>query len=184
MKRCIVCQEEKPDEEFSRSRSDCRACHRARARELNPRINAISRIAYKRVGGVKDFYALPTDLRRRVRQAATEIYEARIDIAQVFGPADAAFRRKHRKGFVYGVTHPAFPSWVKVGMTTDPERRLGDYQTGAPHRDYDMPVSAFFEDRFEAERRVHEYLEANYHRQGEWFRAPLEAVENALAFAA
>ena len=43
---------------------------------------------------------------------------------------------KEFKKYVYLNTNPAWPDWTKVGITCDPKRRLGDYQTSSPHRDF------------------------------------------------
>ena len=52
-------------------------------------------------------------------------------------------RRKGRKkrvnvdaGYVYVITNPAWPEWVKVGSTVSLEERLSNYQTSDPTRSY------------------------------------------------
>lgn len=37
-------------------------------------------------------------------------------------------------GFIYAVQAPENPNYVKIGVSTDPARRLKSLQTGNPHR--------------------------------------------------
>ena len=43
---------------------------------------------------------------------------------------------KQVKGYVYAITNPAWPGWVKVGMAVDSNDRLNSYQTSSPFRDF------------------------------------------------
>lgn len=83
-------------------------------------------------------------------------------------------------GFIYAVVNPAWPEWVKVGMTTDPVRRLNDYQTSSPFRDYQMVAFKEVEDRRAAEAELHAELEAFGRREGEWFEVPVDFVVSRL----
>jgi len=42
------------------------------------------------------------------------------------------------KTFIYVLTHPFFPEWVKIGRTTNPEQRLTQYQICCPFRLFKM----------------------------------------------
>ncbi len=76
-----------------------------------------------------------------------------------------------RKGQVYVIRNPAFPSWCKVGMAVDAEDRLKQYQTSSPYRDYVLVAAWDVEDRRESEKQAHALLEKHYERHGEWFVA-------------
>jgi hypothetical protein len=85
---------------------------------------------------------------------------------------------KVKEGYVYAVTNPAWPNWVKVGMALDADDRCRGYQTSSPYRDYEVKVSVFFEDRSKAEQQVHKLLsEVAAERRGEWFKIdPITAI--------
>lgn len=98
-------------------------------------------------------------------------------------------------GFVYLVVHPRFPGWIKVGSTTNPERRLRGYQTGDPERSYRMLATVPTPDRLTTEWLAHTRLTSlGYLRRGEWFevgpsvalrtiqRAAAETEDNPLRF--
>lgn len=73
-------------------------------------------------------------------------------------------------GFVYLITHPNFPGWIKIGSTTNLARRLGSYNTGDPLRRYRLEFAADTLDRRHAEWLAHEELRRRgYDKQGEWF---------------
>ncbi len=71
------------------------------------------------------------------------------------------------EGFVYVISNPAWPGLYKVGMTTNPKRRLAQYQTYSPHRDYKLEWFGFFFDRREGEKLLLSKLENHTH---EWVK--------------
>ena len=82
-------------------------------------------------------------------------------------------------GQVYAMTNPAWPGWVKIGMTVNIDDRIECYQTGAPERDYQMFAHVSVEDRRGAETRAHSMAEEKVgavNRNHEWFR-----IENSDA---
>ena len=86
------------------------------------------------------------------------------------------------EGFVYGITNSAFPGWVKVGKAYDADARLQNYQTGDPHRGYQMPIKQKVADRNTAEKQAHSKLKAitNYWN-GEWFHLSITDVEKIIS---
>ena len=76
-----------------------------------------------------------------------------------------------KPGYVYGVTNPAWPGWVKVGMAVDAQDRVNSYQTSSPLRDYELLCSFKSDDKSADERKAHLLLqkEASEFR-GEWFK--------------
>jgi hypothetical protein len=76
-----------------------------------------------------------------------------------------------KHGFVYVISNPAWSSWVKVGHSRDPERRLSSYNTGCPERDYTLDGYIYFEKRLDAEQKIHQALkEDGFLNKGEWFK--------------
>ena len=78
---------------------------------------------------------------------------------------------KVKEGYVYMVTNPAFPGWIKVGTAVNTRDRLSGYQTSDPHRGYKMVFAISVADRFPAERDAHFKLTSlSAETRGEWFR--------------
>ena len=59
-----------------------------------------------------------------------------------------------RGGFVYLLVNRAWPGQVKVGRTTSPEKRLSQYQTASPLRDFEFAACVWFPDHIAAEREM------------------------------
>tara|TARA_X000001382_G_scaffold44584_2_gene30138 strand:- start:432 stop:926 length:495 start_codon:yes stop_codon:yes gene_type:complete len=88
---------------------------------------------------------------------------------------DAAFTSlqkdvKVKEGYVYAISNPAWPDWIKIGMAIDAEDRLNGYQTSSPMRDYKLIHSVSSQDRGKAERVAHKAAALCGERQGEWFK--------------
>ena len=83
-----------------------------------------------------------------------------------------------KPGYVYAVTNPAWPGWVKVGMAVDSQDRLNSYQTGSPLRDYELLCDFKSEDKTADERKAHMLLRAVASEfRGEWFK-----VDTSVAY--
>jgi len=90
---------------------------------------------------------------------------------------DAAFSALQKdvqvkEGYVYVITNPAWPDWVKIGMAIDAEDRLNGYQTSSPMRDYELVHAIQTPDRARAERVAHKAAAMCGERKGEWFKIP------------
>ena len=88
-----------------------------------------------------------------------------------------------KEGYVYVITNPAWPNWVKIGMAVDAEDRLNGYQTSSPMRDYKLEYSVKSNDRRKAEKKAHKMaLKKCDDAHGEWFkmsvREALELLDN------
>jgi len=88
---------------------------------------------------------------------------------------DAAFSalekdKKVKEGYVYVITNPAWPEWVKIGMAIDAEDRLNGYQTSSPMRDYELVHAISTPDRARAERVAHKAAAMCGERKSEWFK--------------
>ena len=75
-----------------------------------------------------------------------------------------------KEGYVYVITNPAWPDWVKIGMAIDAEDRLNGYQTSSPMRDYELVHAISTPDRARAERVAHKAAAMCGERKGEWFK--------------
>jgi len=83
---------------------------------------------------------------------------------------------KEDQGFVYVLTHPAFPGSVKVGRTNSPRQRLSTYNTGCPGRRYKFAAVVPVHDAASAESAAAELLRGHA-LLGEWFQLhPTDAV--------
>jgi len=80
-----------------------------------------------------------------------------------------------KEGFVYLMTNPCFPGWIKAGMTIDYELRLGTYNTSDPLSRYEYAELVWTPDRRDAERQLLTALERiAAETRGEWFRMQLQ----------
>ena len=99
--------------------------------------------------------------------------------------SDAAFDGTYKlesikEGYVYAITNPAWPEWVKIGMAIDAEDRLNGYQTSSPMRDYQLVHAIATPDRARAERVAHKAAALCGERQGEWFKIANEEAVTIL----
>jgi hypothetical protein len=79
---------------------------------------------------------------------------------------------KFDEGFVYLLDNPAFPGWVKVGMTIDYESRLKVYNiTNDPHQLFKFIKIRWVENRRNCESETLKLFEENADSfRGEWFK--------------
>lgn len=78
-------------------------------------------------------------------------------------------------GYLYCVSHPAFPGYSKIGRTTSPSRRLRAYNTGCPTNSYRLDWSLPTPDCLLTELIAHHKLDG-YRATGEWFSLnPIDA---------
>ena len=81
---------------------------------------------------------------------------------------------------VYVITNESFDGWVKVGKTTDINKRLTSYKTGAPTEYVVEFITELYDDR-----PVHHILQdAGHERASEWFRCDVETAIAAVKQAA
>ena len=86
------------------------------------------------------------------------------------------------EGEVYVVTNDAWPGWVKIGMTIDIEKRLENFQTGSPLRDYTLHYAASFDVKRKAEAEAHRIAGTIAEEQkNEWFKMDIESAINTIS---
>ncbi len=99
---------------------------------------------------------------------------------------DAAFEGTYKpdsikEGYVYVITNPAWPEWVKIGMAIDADDRCNGYQTGSPFRDYVLEHVMVTNNRRAAETQAHTAAAKIAEEQrGEWFKLSVEEAKNIL----
>ncbi len=87
-----------------------------------------------------------------------------------------------KEGYVYVISNPAWPDWVKVGMAIDPTDRCGNYQTSSPYRDFTLQYAIASDDRRRDEQVAHKCLTAiSSDRKGEWFKLSVEDAKNCIS---
>lgn len=97
---------------------------------------------------------------------------------------EATFRKysKVKDGYVYIISNPAWPEWIKVGMAIDATDRCSSYQTSSPYRDYVMHYAISSDDRRKSESEAHTALEKLADsRKGEWFKIPVDSAVECMA---
>ena len=99
---------------------------------------------------------------------------------------DAAFEGTYKldsikEGYVYVITNPAWPEWVKIGMAVDADDRCNGYQTSSPFRDYVLEHVMVTNNRRAAEAQAHTAAAKIAEEQrGEWFKLSVEEAKNIL----
>jgi hypothetical protein len=74
------------------------------------------------------------------------------------------------EGEVYILKNPAWDNWYKIGKAIESKDRCNGYQTGSPHRDYELVTYKKFKHRGVAEKMAHSLAEGlSRKRANEWF---------------
>lgn len=100
--------------------------------------------------------------------------------------SDAAFDGTYKldsikEGYVYAITNPAWPEWVKIGMAVDADDRCNGYQTSSPFRDYKIEHVVVTNNRRAAEAEAHRSASKIAKEvRGEWFKLDIELAKNIL----
>lgn len=84
-----------------------------------------------------------------------------------------------KAGYIYIITNPAWEGWCKVGMTSvSIERRLNDYQTQSPFRDFECVYHKPVDDVGDTEKDIHRVLRGICEYNSEWFKIKInECIE-------
>jgi len=100
--------------------------------------------------------------------------------------SDAAFDGTYKldsikEGYVYAITNPAWPEWVKIGMAIDADDRCNGYQTSSPFRDYKIEHVVVTNNRRAAEAEAHKAATKMAKEvRGEWFKLDIEQAKTIL----
>lgn len=82
-----------------------------------------------------------------------------------------------KEGFVYCITNPAWPGWVKVGKAVQDYKRFNSYQTYSPMRDYVLEWSHKVDDVHAIEAAFHRGRKAD---NGEWYEMSTDEALSIL----
>ena len=99
---------------------------------------------------------------------------------------DAAFQGTYKldsikEGYVYVITNPAWPEWVKIGMAIDADDRCNGYQTSSPFRDYILEHVMVTNNRRVSEAKAHiEAAKIAEEQRGEWFKLNVEEAKKII----
>lgn len=92
-----------------------------------------------------------------------------------------SYKNTGKSGYLYIITNPSYPSWVKVGTTLNLKNRLHTYQTGSPFRDYKILYSLYHPEYLQAEKRIKETMRYFAKRiRNEWYEVDLNIAKNRL----
>ena len=104
-----------------------------------------------------------------------------------FFPENDEEEIKDGSGFIYALTNPAWPKWVKIGRTIqdDVNNRLDDYQTYSPLQDYEPIGHVDVSDAVSAEQKAHAIARVlsgeDAWNSREWFRLSHEHAKLILS---
>lgn len=77
-------------------------------------------------------------------------------------------------GYVYAISNPAWPGYLKIGCAIDVNDRLNTYQTSSPFRDYKLEDYYFVYDRKTEEARLHSQFPD---RKLEWVQLDISVMK-------
>lgn len=80
-----------------------------------------------------------------------------------------------KEGYVYLITNPAWPNYVKIGSAIDVNDRLSSYQTSSPLRDFKLEFYFLSPDRLKDEKALHELC---LERNSEWCKIELDTIKS------
>lgn len=84
-----------------------------------------------------------------------------------------------KDGFVYVISNPHFPGWVKIGSTFDLNSRLISYQSYCPYGMFRYEYYHYFSDRIYYEKECHRLLK-EFIGNGEWFNISPEKAKSYI----
>lgn len=134
----------------------------------------IEKTAENLVGSRHIYRCLPSTARDEIRKYARQLMVDSLDTVKSVKRLGL-----EKSGFVYVISNPAFPGYVKIGMAVEPHGRLASYQTSTPFRDYVLEHSVWVSDRRAAEREMFDYLD-KLRVNGEWFQCEVPLAKMIL----
>lgn len=80
-----------------------------------------------------------------------------------------------KSGYIYVITNPDFPGFVKIGIAKNIKDRLRCYQTSSPRRNYKVEHKIFHPNCRRGEKLAHEKLKMfALSKRNEWFEISLQ----------
>ena len=87
---------------------------------------------------------------------------------------------RSKEGYIYICTNPAWGSWLKIGQTDTPDKRLKQFWTATPHRDHEFVYLKETNDMDKAEKQAHTIAASIGKRKHEWFKLTVEQAIEVL----
>lgn len=86
-----------------------------------------------------------------------------------------------KSGYLYVISNENFPDWIKIGVTENLEKRLNQYQTASPFRNYKLEYSLHHPKYLEAEKRIKETIKPFAKSiRNEWFEISIPMAKSRL----
>jgi len=79
---------------------------------------------------------------------------------------------KKESGYVYIISNPAFKGKYKIGIASDPKKRLNSYQTSDPARNFKLVYSK----KTPKYKEIEKHIIDNYESEYEWVKGKLEKI--------
>jgi len=93
-----------------------------------------------------------------------------------FGDA-VAETEKTKEGYIYIITNPAWPGWVKVGKALDADKRVAAYQMYSPFKDYVCERTFHVPDVHAVEHAFHRGRKKD---NGEWYQMTVDKAASIV----
>lgn len=132
----------------------------------------VNRIYFKYVYPNYKIKHLSISKERRRKVNARQLNYTRLSLLRVKRSRNGDSSSGIKEGYVYIITNPAFPGYFKIGSALDVKKRLAQYQTYCPKRDFEMPVYYFSNDRYAEEKEYHKQLKC----VGEWYEGDVNSL--------
>lgn len=85
-------------------------------------------------------------------------------------------RGRSQIGYIYIITNPAYPEYLKIGKTVNLGMRLSTYNTGSPFRDYKYEF--VLETKYSLE--VENHFNEKYNSNNEWCELTVEEATKEI----
>ena len=82
----------------------------------------------------------------------------------------------------YIITHPAFPGWCSIGVTSNIKGRMQTYRTHTPDRSFKLEYFAVVDDVYALESFIKHLCKSTGNTNGyEWVSLPIEYIKGAVS---
>ena len=163
MVKCNTCGEELTDTNWSKSwrglsRKQCKACSARNNARSNPKHYPKNNPLQMRVNGKYISRKHPLYKPGKYKSFNDAAFSSLVNYVL------------STEGEVYVLKNPAWDNWYKIGKAIESKDRCNGYQTGSPHRDYELVTYKKFKHRGVAEKMAHSLAEGlSRKRLNEWF---------------
>ena len=171
---CNTCNVELTEDNWfpshrKRNRRECKSCHKVRADVYNPKLNPKFNPLRMFVNGKYIPKSHPLHKPGKYKTFDDAAFQGTYKLESI------------KEGYVYAITNPAWPGWVKIGMAIDADDRCNGYQTSSPFRDYTIEHVVITKNRRASELKAHkEAGKLAKEARGEWFKLDIEQAKTII----